>query len=607
MTKGDLEEYAECLSGFEYMSFMDDGIQRLSRIVSWPDGKLPEQVRDIFPAFCEYVAFNVGTKIPFFEAVCLYAEGREDQLFSYLLGKKFTTSILSYDEAFEFLLMLNTKEVRSILEAYGKFPSNAFNGILEACSEVDYDLFKESVKSGDYTDFFSTLYLLRFILIGQYKGRLTHEYHHQEWSKCSEWLRTGDYGAFFLNYVSEDDFYGKMIENVFAQIIGIDGAVSFSDYATPRPVKSALNSELISDKIMSPLQCYYSGFLTEWSQDIQDGNALLEKTNKVVREAKGILQECQSWGAEILEMPVYTHPKAAVDYINEHTEWGVDKSLPLGNTLKILSPYFIYRSNRKDRNQRREHLNQAEIKERVAEFLNDGGIASFKQKASWTSYDKQTIGDYILLHIYWMAEVYNYLSEFIDEEVKNCLMWIIEKSPYRVIAHFLIGDAELEDSAEPNQSKESDNEVNSSYPSILQDRKRLHSKTLQDILCKKRLFQWFQNGINDVPYIKYVFFGRGKEPKEKLVYIGEKKDLVLFVLFLNGGKGKQKVWDYFTESINDKFGKPVFASNPISYAKGENTPPMDKDQPNYEERIRIQIREFVTGRELTKEEEEDIK
>ena len=111
MNKSDLEQYAEYLNSFEYMSFMEEGIQRIKRTASWPDGKLPDNVRDIFPAFCEYVAFNVGTKIPFFEVVSYFVNGREDLLFSYLLSKNFNSKILLYDEAFEFLLMLETNIV----------------------------------------------------------------------------------------------------------------------------------------------------------------------------------------------------------------------------------------------------------------------------------------------------------------------------------------------------------------------------------------------------------------------------------------------------------------------------------------------------------------
>ncbi len=143
----------------------------------------------------------------------------------------------------------------------------------------------------------------------------------------------------------------------------------------------------------------------------------------------------------------------------------------------------------------------------------------------------------------------------------------------------------------------SDNERNYKYPFDLHNRRRLRNKTLIDEVCKKYLSKWFKNKIDDVPYIKYVFFEYGIPPTDKLVFIGKIKDLVSFLLFLNGS-GDDEIWKYFNQFIVNKNELPVLRNNPRSNVK--------EDSQDAIGRVRQEIGQAI-GRKLNKEEEEDLK
>lgn len=109
-------------------------------------------------------------------------------------------------------------------------------------------------------------------------------------------------------------------------------------------------------------------------------------------------------------------------------------------------------------------------------------------------------------------------------------------------------------------------EVNPDYPTMLRNGRLLIDK-IQDFVCKKYLYQWFDNNINNVPYISYVFFGYGRKPEGKLVFTADKKDLACFIKYLNKDKGDSVIWDYFRKYIVDIKGKPVLGINPASNIK----------------------------------------
>lgn len=108
--------------------------------------------------------------------------------------------------------------------------------------------------------------------------------------------------------------------------------------------------------------------------------------------------------------------------------------------------------------------------------------------------------------------------------------------------------------------------VNSSYPTKLTEG-RLRDKILQDVVCKKYLHQWFVPSNDYLSNLAYVFFGEGIMPDSKLIFTGNKDDLICFIKYLNRDSGSATVWEYFRNYIVDEQGKPVLASNPASNVK----------------------------------------
>lgn len=143
----------------------------------------------------------------------------------------------------------------------------------------------------------------------------------------------------------------------------------------------------------------------------------------------------------------------------------------------------------------------------------------------------------------------------------------------------------------------SDKERNHKYPFVLHNRRRLRKKTLIDEVCKKYLSKWFKNKIDEVPYIKYVFFEYGT-PTDNLVFTGKIKDLVSFLLFLNNGSGDDEIWNYIKQFIVKENGLQVLGNNPRSNVK--------EDLHDAIGRVRQEIRQAI-DRKLNKEEEEDLK
>ncbi len=151
-----------------------------------------------------------------------------------------------------------------------------------------------------------------------------------------------------------------------------------------------------------------------------------------------------------------------------------------------------------------------------------------------------------------------------------------------------------------NQKQDDTNdEVNENYPSFLR-KGRVRLPWIQKSLCVHHLRKWFEFTVDDIPYIKYVFFGNGTEPKEKLRFkSGNKTELITFILFLSKGYGKIEIWNYFNQYIVDKKGNPIFGKNPRSNVKDNLL--------DVEGKVRQTIIELLGNKKLTKEEEEDLK
>ena len=78
----------------------EDGIHRLYRYVTWPNGKFDKNAKDLFAALCEFAVFNECVKQPFHLIVKNRIEKRMVELYAHIanLQDKIPTS-LTYKEA----------------------------------------------------------------------------------------------------------------------------------------------------------------------------------------------------------------------------------------------------------------------------------------------------------------------------------------------------------------------------------------------------------------------------------------------------------------------------------------------------------------------------
>ena len=108
------------------------------------------------------------------------------------------------------------------------------------------------------------------------------------------------------------------------------------------------------------------------------------------------------------------------------------------------------------------------------------------------------------------------------------------------------------------------------YPERLRERKRITNdlsiKVLIEDLIKSKL-----KGDPDIDCIKYVFFGSGRKPKEKLEWKSTKKEFVELISYLCKNNAGDEVWDYFNQNINHK-GEPIFKNtrNPSGTASSDD-------------------------------------
>lgn len=204
-----------------------------------------------------------------------------------------------------------------------------------------------------------------------------------------------------------------------------------------------------------------------------------------------------------------------------------------------------------------------------------------------------------LMNIYDSGEIERKLSNEAFEKVKSIF---INPKVHEYI-EILNKPGKISVSATPQEISSDSKEVegiclqNKIYPLILHKRSRLRNKVLIDKVCKKYLYDWFQNKIDDVKFIKYVFFGEGviMSNNDKLVFTGHVNYLVSFLLFLTGGHGSKKLWDYINKYIVNEFGEPILKTNPTSYA-------LD----NYEYEIRREIYEKIGQNNISEREQKDL-
>ena len=637
----ELSEFEIDGYGMRCMLLLDKGIQRIKSVATWPDDKLPDKIQSVFPKFCEYIAFNMGTLYPFFEVINSFVPA--DRLFASLCKTDFQREKLSYDEAFEFLLSF-PDDYHSFLDSYGKMSSYSQNMMLCSLEERDFSKFSIALDNGDYSDFLCKLSILRYILSG--KNQSPDFYGKDSLSIKNEWLSICNWVVYFLDYEDDADFVYKMRDQIIRRIIGIEKIETYLDEMTPGEVDSCEKESDFSDIlefIDNPLliqknKMYYEGWFNDWTQLVLNRNACRNIIVELTDDSDYIIRKCQSMSCEIMDMSILSHPKESEQYIRDNyiKYRTLDKLLwrPFNpdeidqDSIEEVDEYtYSFKIPRLKNHKGVVHspISHNYIS-KVEEYLADNRINKWIDTYDNSRFRGDSFGDYVLLMIYKIAEVYNYMTDYLnDNSVESKLLnYIINKSAYKDIilsfAHIYLDDkknevSQINHEAIISKPLQNNNEIPSDKPllSKLEDASvfkgeedenndylnelrsgRLRLNYLQDAICTKYLCNWFSNKIYDVPYLKYIFFGKGKKPVTRMIFIGKKTDLIQFVYFINKERGNDALWNYFNKYVNDKKGKAVFATNPISNLKSRD----------------LDIRKIVIDildRELTEKEDQDLK
>ncbi len=553
----------------------EDGIRRLYRYVTWPNGKFDKNAKDLFAALCEFAVFNECVKQTFHLIVKHRIEKRMVELYAHIasLQDKIPTS-LTYKEAFMVFQILGKEQTQKILDVEN-VSSYAYNNILKSLEEHDYSIFEKALGEGDYSSLMKNLWMVRFILLGIRKQpKYADDF--KELLKKNQWQDGVDLSKFFYLLVDEDKFIEDRVNEFVQRNLTRDETIevgiethTYDILGNCRIVQYVDNNRLFYDKLND-----------------NDKEKYIEKIHGVTSIADG------TYYPEWLEYfnQEYQTGHDINRLIHKYDSERANKDIDLIVSLIISNLLFCQRDDIA------EHF----------KFDVSNIFVTDHDTISWEGYEEDiaALGTYIIYYTALMLEVYGYVKDILYKEDRIIIEWLLGCSKYTERVKYLLNELysnekfSNEETTHIVGAEVSVTDTNPLYPTFLRSGGRLHNEFLQGVVCKKYLPQWFSK-TSDPLYIKYVFFGSGIEPKEKLVFTGSKTELTIFVLFLTKGYGKSEIWAYFNQYIVDRNGKPVFAKNARSNVK-ENL--LDA-----EDRMRQAIIGLTAGKKLSKEEEEDLK
>ena len=146
---------------------MKECIDLVEQVARYPDGKIPDDLADIFPMYKEYILFTEGLLRPFHTLVHNCCDGKEDALFAYFLNKKGTVGKrLTYNEAYAFLSSLSRGVARNILDNYEKIygASTVYSQIVKSLEDKSEAGFVSAIGNTDCNDFMEALWLVRYVV-----------------------------------------------------------------------------------------------------------------------------------------------------------------------------------------------------------------------------------------------------------------------------------------------------------------------------------------------------------------------------------------------------------------------------------------------------------
>lgn len=533
------------------IAMKEKGIERLTQVVKWPDGKLAEDISPVFDAVCEFIVFDECVRRPFFEIVSTILSQRPGQLYKTLIKNvKRDEHPLTYAEAYRFLIQCSRSQFLDALEC----SSFTYEGILDAFNvpwslfeKGTYDerllrgieMFKSALGNGDYREMMITLRKMKDIFLSFRSKDLLFVYDKPDITLkdlCKDYNLMSELFNTYPTFEAED-FISLWNKAMMAK------SACERNKLFHRGSADALKDEQLQNlfNATSDDESYYREWLNDYKKLALNR---IEKTKKLagmIKNERDILLYCSN-------MP-YLVITSALDF---HKPPRKDDKLPPFERL-------VNKKNSGNRN----HYAWID--------LMGYGYMGYEYM-DYSRFAK--LGQGIFLYTKRMIDVYDEVKYIMNDEEKCILERILDSSKYTDIVRTLSRKTEeqknnvnmLPPIAESDNSQNRENreeELNEEYSPALHFG-MLCEDEIADRICNSFLFKFFEGGKEKALNIKYVFFGKG-EKCERLVFTEEKGDLVKIIWYLNGKHGSKKIWQYFNTFIVDsKTNKEVFAQNPIS-------------------------------------------
>ena len=404
------EEVSNVQNGvnIETLPCIKDGVRRLAKIYYWPaeSGDSPD-----FKALCEFVIFNVGIKRPFFEKLLALLLNRVGNLCQLLLNSiDDDTPQITYEEAYVLLRKLRLSNTRDLINKFS-CSSNMFNGILKSIKTLDYDLFLSSLHESDNKKMMQVLWEMRYILYG-IDHYVTNIEPIGQIKIVNRWVDSlsYDFNQYFYHYTQLLEMMSseEEVEKRFIQR-RLKEIVGIPIKLTRRYVETV-------DFGIDKQYVLVGNFFPSWLDELKE----IDNVNVFIKSLKSdwITSRAESLAKSILTRNVISHSKEIVDKFN------YDYSVLDEEAMNSLDP----------------------IDEEDMEILRN----------------------YILLYTNEMLYIYNKVKNILDDDSKNVLISILNRSKY----------TELFDTSKESSAGEGhDNNKDKNFDSIIQQWKSLQLKT----------------------------------------------------------------------------------------------------------------------------------
>lgn len=266
---------------------MKECIDLVEQVARYPDGKIPNDLVDIFPMYKEYILFTEGFLRPFHTLVHNCCYGKEDALFAYFFNKKeIVDKRLTYNEAYAFLSSLSRGVARNILDNYENIykSSTVYSKIVDSLENKNEAGFVSAIGNTDCNDFMEALWLVRYV-VWNVKGPS------EESIKYPCFLGE-QYDCYFEGHKDNGRFVASMAKRLAGMKL--------------KMAKSNSGRFVINDK-NECCEHYDLGWKEQLEYVGNPGKNENSKANELDRMAKRLVQSCKEACDYMMFYPIYFH------------------------------------------------------------------------------------------------------------------------------------------------------------------------------------------------------------------------------------------------------------------------------------------------------------